>query len=107
MRLPVRLKFTDLLEIIKRADDPDKIPYQLNTTLHLRTPLGEMSVPVEKSAVLSIPVVLAIRTLLATKQHVILPILRLRIAKNHSMTCEHSDPEDEPIPTIQARRTSW
>ena len=55
IRLPVRLKFTDLLEIIKRADDPDKIPYQLNTTLHLRTPLGEMSVPVEKSAVLSIP----------------------------------------------------
>ena len=53
------------------------------------------------SAVLSIPVVLAIRTLLATKQHVI------RIAKNHSMTCEHSDPEDEPIPTIQARRTLW
>ena len=55
------------------------------------------------SAVLSIPVVLAIRTLLATKQH----ILRLRIAKNHSMTCEHSDPADEHIPTIQARRTLW
>ena len=59
------------------------------------------------SAVLSIPLVLAIRTLLATKQHVILPILRLRLTKGHSMTCEHSDPEDEPIPSIQARRTSW
>jgi len=59
------------------------------------------------SAVLSIPVVIAIRTLLATKQHVILPILRLRLTKSHSMTCEYSDPEDEPIPTIQARRTLW
>ena len=55
MRLPVRLKFTDLLEIINRVLDQDKLPYQLNTMLHLRTPLGEMAVPVEKSAVLSIP----------------------------------------------------
>ena len=55
MRLPVRLKFTDLLEIINRASDPDSIPYQLNTMLHLKTPLGEMTVPVEKSAVLTIP----------------------------------------------------
>ncbi len=59
------------------------------------------------SAVLSIPLVLAIRTLLATKQHVILPILRLRLTKGHSMTCEHSDPEDKPIPSIQAWGTSW
>lgn len=59
------------------------------------------------SAVPSIPLVLVIRTLLASKQHVILPILRLRLTKVHSMTCEDSDPEDEPIPFIQARRTSW
>jgi hypothetical protein len=55
MRLPVRLKFTDLLEIINRAPDPDNIPYQLNTILHLKTPLGELAVPLEKSAVLAIP----------------------------------------------------
>ena len=55
MRLPVRLKFTDLLEIINRSPDPDKIPYQLSTLLRLKTPLGEMAVPVEKSALLSIP----------------------------------------------------
>ena len=59
------------------------------------------------SAVLSIPLVLAIRTLLATKQHVILPILRLRITKGHAMINEHSDPQDEPTPFIQVRRTSW
>lgn len=55
MRLPVRLKFADLLEIINHLPDPDKIPYQLNTILHLKTPLGEMAVPVEKSALLAIP----------------------------------------------------
>jgi LEA14-like dessication related protein len=55
MRLPVRLKFTDLLEIINHAPDPDTIPYQLNIMLQLKTPLGEMAVPAEKSAVLTIP----------------------------------------------------
>ena len=55
MRLPVRLKFTDLLEIVNRSPDPDRIPYQLNSRLQLKTPLGEMSVPVEKSALLNIP----------------------------------------------------
>lgn len=55
MRLPVRLNFADLLKIINRSPDPDKIPYQLNTILRLKTPLGEISIPVEKSALLNIP----------------------------------------------------
>ena len=55
LRLPVRLKFADLLKIVNRSPDPDKIPYQLNTMLRLKTPLGEMSVPVEKNALLNIP----------------------------------------------------
>ena len=59
------------------------------------------------SAVLVIPLVLAIRTLLAAKPHVILPILRLRITKGHAMIGEHSAPKDKPTPSIQARRTSW
>ena len=37
------------------------------------------------SLLLSIPLGLAIRTLLATKEHVILPILRLRIRKSPSL----------------------
>jgi hypothetical protein len=56
------------------------------------------------SAVLSIPLVLATRTLLATE---ILPILRLCITKGHAWINEPSDPQDEPTSTIQARRTSW
>ena len=59
------------------------------------------------SAVVSIPLVLAIRTLLGTKQHVILPILRLRIANGHAFIHEPSDPQDEPTSPIQARSTSW
>ena len=59
------------------------------------------------NAVLFIPLVLAIRTLLATKQHVILPILRLSLTKDHSAISEHSDPKDKPISSFQARRTSW
>jgi len=55
MRLPVRLKFADLLEIINRAPDPDRIPYQLKSMLQLKTPLGEMALPVEQNAVLTIP----------------------------------------------------
>ena len=55
MRLPVRLKFADLLKIFNSSPDPDKIPYQLNTMLHLKTPLGEMAVPVERNALLAIP----------------------------------------------------
>ena len=58
------------------------------------------------SAVLSIPLVLAIRTLLATKQHVILPILRLRIT-GHALIYEPSDLQDETTSPIHARRTSW
>jgi LEA14-like dessication related protein len=55
MRLPVRLKFADLLKIINSSPDLDKIPYQLNSILHLKTPLGEMAVPVGKNASLAIP----------------------------------------------------
>jgi len=40
MRLPIHLKFSDLLEIIKRQPDLDKLPYQMNARLHLKHPLG-------------------------------------------------------------------
>ena len=49
------------------------------------------------SAVLSIPLVLAIRTLLATKQHVILPILRLRITNGHALIYEPSIPKTNQL----------
>jgi len=55
MRLPLRLKFADLLEIINRAPDPDNLPYQFNSILQIKTPLGRMSMPLEKNSTLAIP----------------------------------------------------
>jgi LEA14-like dessication related protein len=55
MILPVRLNFSDLLEIVNHAPDPGNIPYQMSTMLQLKTPLGKMTVPVEKNAVMAIP----------------------------------------------------
>jgi hypothetical protein len=50
------------------------------------------------SLALCIPLGLVIRTLLATKHHVILPILRIRITKSE---------EGETSSSLSARRTSW
>lgn len=55
MRLPVHLKFSELLEIIKRQPDLDKLPYRMNARLHLKHPLGEMVIPFEKSDTLNVP----------------------------------------------------
>jgi LEA14-like dessication related protein len=55
MRLPVHLKFSDLLEIIKRQPDLNKLPYRMNARLHLKHPLGEMVIPVEKDDALNVP----------------------------------------------------
>jgi LEA14-like dessication related protein len=55
MRLPVHLKFSDLLEILKQQPDLDKLPYRMNARLHLKNPLGEMVIPVEKNDTLNVP----------------------------------------------------
>ena len=55
MRLPVRVKFGDLLEILKRRPDPDKVPYQISARLHLQSPLGEIVIPVERDGSFALP----------------------------------------------------
>jgi LEA14-like dessication related protein len=55
MRLPVHLKFSSLLEIIKRQPDLDKLPYRMSARLHVKHLLGEMVIPVEKSDTLAVP----------------------------------------------------
>jgi len=55
MRLPVHLNFSDLLEIIKRQPDLDKLPYRMNARLQLKYPWGEMVIPVEKYDTLNVP----------------------------------------------------
>jgi LEA14-like dessication related protein len=55
MRLPVRVRFSDIVEILKRRPDPDKIPYQMNARLQIKTFAGEMTIPVESNSTFSVP----------------------------------------------------
>ncbi len=55
MRLPVRIAYGDLREIMKRRPDPDNIPYRLQTGLEVETPLGLRIIPFAKSGTYSIP----------------------------------------------------
>lgn len=53
--IPVRVSYRDLLEIFKRKTDPEQVPFQLIAGLDLDTPLGKMSLPVQKSGSYAIP----------------------------------------------------
>lgn len=55
MRLPLRIKFSDLVALLKRRPDPDSIPYDINARLQVSTFAGEMTIPVEKSSTFSVP----------------------------------------------------
>lgn len=55
IRLPVRITFHDLLEILKRRPDPEHIPYQLTAGLNLQTPFGAFAIPVDKSGTFAVP----------------------------------------------------
>jgi len=55
IRLPVRVTFQDLLEILKRRPDPEHIPYQLTAGLDLQTPFGYVVIPVDKSGTFAVP----------------------------------------------------
>lgn len=53
--LPVRLPYTDVAELIRHHPDPDHIPYRLSAGLEVETPLGDRTLPVEKSGIFKIP----------------------------------------------------
>ena len=55
LRVPVHLKFSDLLQIIRHTSDPDNIPCRITARLQIQTPLGEMIIPVDKQTVLAVP----------------------------------------------------
>lgn len=55
MRLPLRIKYADLVALLKRRPDPDRIPFDINARLQVRTFAGDMTIPVEKSSVFSVP----------------------------------------------------
>lgn len=55
VRLPLRVHHGDLLGIIKRRPDLDRIPYSLDARLNLGTPLGELVIPLKRSDTVSVP----------------------------------------------------
>jgi LEA14-like dessication related protein len=55
VRLPVRVKLADLIEVLKRRPDPDRVPYQLNARLQISTFAGDMTIPIESSSTFSVP----------------------------------------------------
>jgi LEA14-like dessication related protein len=55
LRIPIRIGYNDLFQILKRRPDPDHIPYQLAAGLDLDTPVGQMTVPVNSSGTYAIP----------------------------------------------------
>ena len=55
VRLPVRVEYGSLWEILKRRPDPDKVPYRLQAGFELDTPIGEMLVPLDRKETFTIP----------------------------------------------------
>jgi LEA14-like dessication related protein len=55
VRLPVKVSFRDLLQVVRKSPDPDHIPYQLKAALNLQTPLGHLAIPVDKQGTFSVP----------------------------------------------------
>lgn len=53
--IPVRLNYTDVLEILKRRPGLEAIPYQLDADLVVGTSIGNLQVPVKKGGTLTIP----------------------------------------------------
>ena len=55
MLIPVRIAYSDVVEILKRRPGLKEIPYQLNADLNVVTPVGNVKVPVRKDGTLSVP----------------------------------------------------
>lgn len=54
-RLPFRVHHNELLGIIKRKPDLDRLPYELDARLAIDTPLGGHTVPISKKDTFSVP----------------------------------------------------
>ncbi|HBG06545.1 MAG TPA: hypothetical protein DDY22_13560 [Geobacter sp.] len=55
LRIPIRISYGDLVQIMKRQPNPDAIPYQLSAGLDLETPMGQLTVPVNRNGSYAIP----------------------------------------------------
>ena len=55
MRIPIKVSYGDLLTVVTRSPDPERIPYLLSAGLDLETPLGHLSVPVNRTGTYAVP----------------------------------------------------
>ena len=55
LRFPIRIPHGSLIELLKRRPDPDRIPYRLEASLNLASPLGDMKIPIERNDTIAIP----------------------------------------------------
>jgi LEA14-like dessication related protein len=55
VRLPFKVAYGDLWEILKRQPDQSRIPYRLNAGFEVETPFGTTTVPVSKESVFAVP----------------------------------------------------
>jgi LEA14-like dessication related protein len=55
VRLPFRVPYRSVMEILKRHPDPAAIPYRLTGSLEVETPLGKTLVPVSSTGSFSVP----------------------------------------------------
>lgn len=55
VRLPFKVAYGDLWEILKRQPDPKRIPYRLSAGFEVETPFGTTTVPVSKESFFAVP----------------------------------------------------
>lgn len=55
VRIPIKISYSDLVEVLKRRPDPDHVPYTLSAGLDLDTPVGQRSVPVNRTGTYAVP----------------------------------------------------
>jgi LEA14-like dessication related protein len=53
--IPVRVAYTDMIEILKRRPGLESIPYQLDADLNVGAKVGSVTVPVHKVGTLTLP----------------------------------------------------
>lgn len=55
VRIPVKIAYGDLLEILNRRPDMDHVPYRLQADLDLKMPVGTLALPLDRSGTFAIP----------------------------------------------------
>lgn len=55
VRIPVKISYGDLLEILKNRPDLDRIPYRLQAGLDLDLPVGAMTLPIDETGTFAVP----------------------------------------------------